>query len=75
MRLITAAEQRRKLGLCSYKQARLLHQRLGLDAREMSKSAAGARIQILADSDWDVARARSRLAQLAATEMLKAGAT
>lgn len=75
VRLITAAEQRRKLGLCSYKQARLLHQRLGLDAREMSKSAAGARIQILADSDWDVARARSRLAQLAATEMLKAGAT
>lgn len=71
VRILLAAERRRKLGLCSYKQARLLHQRLGIDAREMDKGAAGARIQILADSDWDVARARPRLQQLEASELLR----
>lgn len=68
-RIFSATEARRKARLCSYKQARLL-QRYGVDAREMSASGAGKRIDVLASCGWDPARARARLQQIAADELL-----
>ncbi len=70
VRVIGAHLERRRLGLCSFKQAKTLA-RLGVDTKTMTKAQASARIGILATCDWDLARARPRLAQLEATEMLK----
>ncbi len=70
MRITAAAADRSKRGLCSYKQAKLLRDRLGIDAREMKRQDAGARISILQRCDWDPARARAQIKQLEANELL-----
>lgn len=70
-RIIGAHLERRKRGLCSYKQSRLLA-KFGIDASRMSKAAANARISVLAGVDWDLARARPKLQQIAASELITA---
>lgn len=73
IRVLAAHDQRLRLNLCSFKQARRLAA-IGIDARAMGKAAASARISILAaEGDWMArqARTRSRLQELAATELLK----
>jgi superfamily II DNA or RNA helicase len=69
VRILDAVAQRDKLGLASYKQSKILAQ-FGYDTRSMTKAQASRRIGILELSDYDTARARPRLAQLEATEML-----
>ncbi|HVK89491.1 MAG TPA: DEAD/DEAH box helicase [Kofleriaceae bacterium] len=69
-RVTAAAEDRRRKGLCSYKQAKLLRERLGIDAREMKRQDAGARISILERCDWDASRARVQIKALEAKELL-----
>lgn len=67
--ILEADRKRRQLGLATYKQCALLS-RFGFDVKAMTKGAASARIGALAAVDWDPARARPRLQQIAASEML-----
>lgn len=67
--IIEADRKRRKLGLATYKQCALLS-RFGFDVKAMSKAGASARIGALVSCDWDPARARPRLQQIAASEMI-----
>ena len=68
-RILEADRKRRKLGLCSYKQHALLA-RVGIEARDMTKARASARIGIIAQCDWDMGRAWPRLRQLEASELI-----
>jgi superfamily II DNA or RNA helicase len=70
-RILDADRKRRGLGLCTYKQCQLL-ERYGINAREMTKVAASARIGILAQCEFDPARAKPRLQMLEAAELLAA---
>lgn len=70
-RILSADRDRRKAGLCSYRQWVVLG-KFSVDARAMTKSQAGTRISILAQNDWDPVRCRPKLAQLAANEILLA---
>lgn len=66
-RMFAAVEARRKKGLCSLRQAKQLA-RCGIDGRQMSIAAAGARMNILAKHDWDPNRARHELRELVIRE-------
>lgn len=68
-RIFDAHRRRNQLGLATYKQSALLA-KFGMHSPTMSKVSASARISILAGCDWDMARARSRLAQVEASELL-----
>jgi superfamily II DNA or RNA helicase len=53
MRILNAAEKRRRQGLPSYKQTRILH-RYGIDARTLTRGSANARISVLAEHGWNL---------------------
>ncbi len=61
VRILEADRARRKAGLATYKQSALLRRQLGIDARTLTKAQASARIGILAECDWDSARAAGRI--------------
>lgn len=68
-RILIADRLRRKLGLATYKQCALLS-KYGFEVREMTKTAASARIGVLAQCDWDMTRASSQLRQIEAREFM-----
>lgn len=68
MRVLRAAELRRRRGLASYKQTALLR-RYGIDASRMEKRPASARIGILAECGWRVETAAPLLAALERREI------
>jgi superfamily II DNA or RNA helicase len=61
-RVLNACDRRSRLKLCSYKQVRALA-KIGIDAKNMSKASAGARISVLANNgDWTANEERTRRA-------------
>lgn len=70
VRIIAANQERHRLKLASYKQVRLL-QRAGINAKRMSKSQAGARIDVLVRCDYDPVRARPALQRIEADEIVR----
>jgi len=72
-RILIADKLRRRLGLATYKQCALLKNRCGYDEetlRTMTKSAASARIGILASCDFDLQLAMPRIRQVEARELV-----
>jgi superfamily II DNA or RNA helicase len=68
-RIIRAHEARKKLGLASYAQQKLL-QNAGVNAKDMTIAAASRRIAVLVACNYDMARARPRLEAIEADELL-----
>jgi superfamily II DNA or RNA helicase len=54
--IIGRLKERKRLGLCTAKQARYLHDRGGVDARDMPKVVADRIFKLVADANWRVTR-------------------